>query len=76
MAQSMTPAKVAAAAAKAEAKALDEAPPVADPVHSILALIIGTLEMLAEATPGAHMIQAHQIAGLKAALAALTAPPK
>jgi len=73
MAQSMTPAKVAAAAAKA---ALDEAPLVADPVHSILASIIGTLEMLAEATPGAHMIQAHQIAGLKAALAALTAPPK
>ena len=76
MAQSMTPAKVAAAAAKAEAKALDEAPPVADPVHSILASIVGTLEMLAEATPGAHMIQSHQIAGLKAALAALTAPPK
>ena len=76
MAQSMTPAKVAAAAAKAEAKALDEAPPVADPVHSLLASIIGTLDLLCDQVPGSHVIQARNVAGLKAALAALTAPPK
>ncbi len=68
----MTPARVAAIAEAKAQKVLDEAPPVADPLHSLLASIIGTLDLLCEQTPNAHLIQQRNVASLKAALAALT----
>ncbi len=72
----MTPARVAAIAEAKAQKVLDEAPPVADPVHSLLAGILVVLDLLCEQTPNAHLIQQRNVAGLKAALGALTAPPK
>ncbi len=68
----MTPAKVQ----QIVENALDAAPPVADPVLSILAGILVVLDLLCEQTPNAHLIQQRNVAGLKAALAVLTAPPK
>jgi hypothetical protein len=82
MAETMTPAKVtaakadAAAEAKAAATKLDEAPPVADPVHSMLGSMLSTMEAIAALVPGAHNIRTQCIQPMKAALAAMTAPPK
>jgi hypothetical protein len=73
MAETMTPAKVAAAKAQA---ALDEAPPVADPVHSMLGSMLATMEAIAALVPGAHNIRTQCIQPMKAALAAMTALPK
>ena len=83
MAQTMTPAQVAkadaaeAAEAKADAlAALDAAPPVADPVHSMLGSMLVAMEVLANLTPGAHLFIKQHLDPLKAALSAMTAPPK
>jgi hypothetical protein len=73
MAETMTPAKVAAAKAQA---ALDEAPPVADPVHSMLGSMLVAMQVLADLVPGSHLFVKQHLDPLKAALAAMTAPPK
>jgi hypothetical protein len=69
----MTPAKVAAAKAQA---ALDEAPPVADPVHSMLGSMLVAMQVLADLVPGSHLFVKQHLDPLKAALAAMTALPK
>jgi hypothetical protein len=82
MAETMTPAKVtaakadAAAEAKAAATKLDEAPPVADPVHSMLGSMLVAMQVLADLVPGSHLFVKQHLDPMRAALAAMTAPPK
>jgi hypothetical protein len=78
MAQTLTPAKVAEAKAqaKADAAALDAPPPVIDPVHSLLTSMVAAMGVLAGLVPNAHQFERQHLIPLRAALAAITNPPK